>query len=348
MPTIEINLEQEKEKLLEFRGKHERLVHTLKTDSMAEFGSQKRITVLDTDDLTLYKYHQTDSGKKEALLIVYALVNRPDIVDLQEDRSLIKGLIEEGFDVFLVEWKEPCSSEKDRGLDDYIAEYLDNCVDTVLMDTNADKVNLFGICQGGTFCLAYAALKPENVRRLIITVTPVDFKGLDHPLSRLVEYMDLDLLARTYNDIPGEFLNAIFLSLKPYSLMHQKYLNLINAAEETNRLQMFSRMERWIFDSPQIAGRVFREFGQRFYQENSLVCGNLSIGGNVVDLANLTMPILNIYAAEDHIVPTESSQALAQLLSSTYNYTEHELPGGHIGIYLSENRSTSVPRIVGE
>ena len=348
MPIVSINPAREKENLLAFREKHESLVHALKTGPIAKLGSQKRMTVLDTDGFVLYKYSRAKGKSKAALLIVYALVNRPDIVDLQENRSLVKGLTAEGFEVYLVEWKEPHSANGILGLDDYIGDYLDRCVQKVLVDTDTDKIDLFGVCQGGTFCLVYAALKPELVRNLILTVTPVDFKGFGNSLSKLVETLDFDLLASTYGDIPGAFLNAMFLSLKPYSLMRQKYIKLLDTSRVESELAMFSRMERWIFDSPPIAGNVFRDFGQRFYQENSLILGNLRIGGKIVNLANLTMPILNIFAANDHIVPTESSRALAQLLPSTCDYTELELPGGHIGVYLSVGKSTSVPRVVGQ
>ena len=93
-------------------------------------------------------------------------------------------------------------------------------------------------------------------------------------------------------------------------------------------------MEKWIFDSPDQAGETFRQFIKDFFQENKLIKGEVEIGGRRIDLQRVTMPVLNVYATEDHLVPPASSQALEHYVGSN-DFTTISFAGGHIGIYVS-------------
>ena len=113
-------------------------------------------------------------------------------------------------------------------LDDYINGYLDRCVDVIRKRHDLPDINLLGICQGGAFSLCYSALHAEKVSNLVTTVTPVDFHTKDDLLSHWVSKVDIDLLVDTMGNVPGEMLNWTFLSLKPYRLTGQKYLDMVN------------------------------------------------------------------------------------------------------------------------
>jgi len=165
-------------------------------------------------------------------------------------------------------------------------------------------------------------------------VTPVDFKTPDNLLSSWVQHIDIDLLVDTMGNVPGELLNWTFLSLKPFSLTGQKYVNVVDVLNDEERLKNFLRMEKWIFDSPDQAGETFRQFIKDFYQKNGLMAGNVQIGEHLVDLKRLNMPVLNVFAEQDHLVPPDASRALAKQVG-TEDYTELSFPGGHIGIYVS-------------
>ena len=104
---------------------------------------------------------------------------------------------------------------------------------------------------------------------------------------------------------------------------------------------------RWIFDSPDQAGAACRQFAADFYQGNKLVKGEVEIGGNRVDLEAITIPVLNIFAANDHLVPVDASKALAGCVSSE-DYTELELPGGHIGIYVGADSRETLPAAIND
>lgn len=300
------------------------------------------------DKLQLLHYSgDAEPSNKIPLLIVYALVNRPYMTDIQEDRSTIKGLLAAGQDVYLIDWGYPDASDRYLTLDDYINGYINNCVEHICTTHGIDSINLLGICQGGAFSLCYSAIHPNKVKNLVTMVTPVDFKTPDNMLSHWVQNIDIDLLVDTLGNIPGEMLNWTFLNLKPYQLMGQKYLSLVDMMGDAKTLKNFMRMEKWIFDSPDQAGETFRQFIKDFFQENKLLKGEVVIGQHTVDLKNITVPILNVFADQDHLVPPAASQALNGATSST-DYTELSFKGGHIGIYVSGKAQKTIPPTIAE
>jgi polyhydroxyalkanoate synthase len=314
-----------------------------------EIGATPREVVYREDKVVLYRFKSPVAKTLNIpILIVYALVNRPFMVDLQSDRSLVANLLNLGLDIYLIDWGYPTRADRWLTLDDYINGYIDNCVDFIRESHKLDKINLLGICQGGTFSLCYSSLHPEKVKNLIVMVAPVDF----HQTGTLLnmrggctiqsEALDIDLMVDAMGNIPGDFLNLEFLMLKPQQLGIQKYLDFPDIVESEDKLLNFLRMEKWIFDSPDQAGEAYRQFLKDFYQGNKLIKGEVVIGGKTVNLANLTMPILNLYADKDHLVPPASSLALQQYVT-TQDYTVQSFPVGHIGMYVSGKVQRDLP-----
>ncbi|MGW8272597.1 MAG: alpha/beta fold hydrolase, partial [Thermodesulfovibrionales bacterium] len=229
--------------------------------------------------------------------------------------------------------------------DDYISGYLNNCVDFVRKRTGTEKINLMGICQGGTFSGIYAALYPEKVRNLVTLVAPFDFSTNDGLLFRWAKDMPVDSLVDTYRIIPGDYLNAGFLMLMPFTLNIKKYLDMLDVIEDREKLLNFLRMEKWIFDSPGQAGECLRQFIKECYQHNKLIRGELRIGDRLVDLGKITMPLLNIYASADHLVPPAATRPLNDIVGST-DKTLYEFKGGHIGVFVgSKSQKELAPAI---
>jgi len=313
-------------------------------------GVSPRTPVYREDKLVLYRYDRPQgvtASNDTPLLIVYALVNRPYMTDIQEDRSTIRGLLASGQDVYLIDWGYPDSSDFALTMGDYINGYIDRCVDQVCEAHGLDSINILGICQGGTFSLCYTALHSEKVRNLVTMVTPVDFKTPNDMLSAWVQHIDIDMLVDTVGNIPGEMLNWTFLSLKPFSLTGQKYVNMVDLLDDPKKVKNFLRMEKWIFDSPDQAGETFRQFIRDFYQKNVLIAGEAEIGGDRVDLGNITCPVLNIYAQQDHLVPPDASTSLGGYVGSD-DYSELAFPGGHIGIYVSGRAQKQLTPAIGK
>jgi polyhydroxyalkanoate synthase subunit PhaC len=292
-----------------------------------------KVEVWSRDKVKLFHYiRHTKPVVKTPVLISYALVNRQDMLDLQPDRSLVKNLLDLGLDVYMMDWGYPTQADKYLTMDDYINGYLNDAVDVILEEHGTDKLNLMGICQGGTFSAIYAALFPEKIRNLITIVTPIDFATDDGLLFKWSKDMDLDTLVNGYGTVPGEFLNTGFGMLKPM-MQAAKFQNLVNIIDDEEKLMNYLRMEKWINDSPNQAGECFRQFIKDLYQENKLVKGTLVVGDKKVNLKNITMPLLNIYASEDHLVPPAASIPFNDYVG-TKDKELYKFPGGHIGVFV--------------
>lgn len=348
MPPFEIRPEQAVQDMLEFNKKLGEGLKTLTNIKEIDIGACPREAVYREDKLVLYRYTPVvDNPNPVPLLIVYALVNRPYMMDLQPDRSTIRGLLEAGQDVYLIDWGYPDGADRYLTLDDYINGYLHRCVSTVCKRYGIDKINLLGVCQGGAFSLCYSALFPHRVQNLVTMVTPVDFKTEDNLLSQWVQELDVDLLVETLGNIPGELLNWTFLSMKPFRLTGQKYLDMVDSLTDERSARNFLRMEKWIFDSPDQAGEAFRQFTRDFFQQNKLIKNQVVLGDEKVNLKKITMPVLNIYATEDHLVPPSASIPLKNYVG-TEDYQEIAFQGGHIGIYVSGRAQKELPTTIGQ
>ncbi|MCC9000422.1 MAG: class III poly(R)-hydroxyalkanoic acid synthase subunit PhaC, partial [Candidatus Contendobacter sp.] len=267
------------EELQQFHAKLAQGVKTLRDLGEIETGVSLRDPVYQEDKLTLYRYQpRVEQPHPVPLLIVYALVNRPYMMDLQEDRSMIRGLLDAGLDIYLIDWGYPDAEDRHLTLADYIQRYIHHCVDHLRERHGLDAINLLGVCQGGALSLCFAALYPEKIRNLITMVTPVDFHTPDNMLTHLIRYVDVDLLVDTLGNLPGQMLNFAFVSLSPFRLAGQKYVDVMDILDDAQALKNFLRMEKWIYDSPDQAGEAFRQFAKDFFQQNRLIKGEVIIG----------------------------------------------------------------------
>lgn len=332
--------------VLQMQAKLRAGLRTLREVGDVGYGVTPREEVWRDGKVVLYRFRgERTPTARVPLLICYALVNRPYMVDLQHDKSIVRGLLQRGEDVYVLDWGYPDRSDRYLELEDYIRRFLGGAVDHLRRGSRQDAINLLGICQGGTFSLCHAALNPHTVRNLVTMVTPVDFHGDDNMLSNWVRGVDVDALVDTLGNVPADMMNWTYLMLKPWRLLVQKYVGMIDILDDRQALEDFLRMEKWIFDSPDQAGEAFRQFAVQFYQRNGLVSGGVEIGGRVVDLRRVDMPVLNIYAEQDHLVPPAASKALKGLVGSD-DYSEVSFKGGHIGIYVSGRAQREVPAAI--
>jgi len=325
-----------------------KLTETLLKIEEVDLAKSPKDLVFQEDKMKLYHFHpQKEKICPVPLLITYALVNRETMMDLEEGRTLIGNMLDHGLDIYIIVWGYPSRLDRYIALDDYIDLYMDDCVEYIRKERGLEKINLMGVCQGGTFSAIYTALYPEKIRNLVTMVTPIDFETDDSLLNIWSRYMDMDLMVDTLGIIPGDFMNLGFLMLKPIQLMMDKYIGLVESSEDPATIHNFLRMEKWIFDSPDQAGETIRKFVNDLYKKNKLVKGELEIGGRKVDLRKIDMPLLNIYAQQDHLVPPSSSKPLGDLVSSK-DVTTQSFPVGHIGMYVSSKSQKELGPLIAE
>lgn len=266
------------------------------------------------------------------VLIVYAFINRPYVLDLSPETSVVKGYLEDGLDVYMIDWGYPRPADKYLDIEDYV-QFIDDCADQVRANSVSGKVTLHGYCLGGTLSSIYAALHPQKAHNLIIQAAPIDF-NTDNTLAVWARSINPDKIVDALGNVPGSFLNISFLMLHPIELMVGKYQNLLQNVADENMWRNFLRMERWIFDSPAIPGQVYRRYIKEWYQENRVIRGEFEVGGVKADLKRINMPLLALIAERDHIAPPESAEGLMSAVS-THDKQLLKLDVGHIGLSVS-------------
>jgi len=300
------------------------------------------------EDRVKLKHYRTEGEKslKTPLFVVYALINRETMLDLQQDRSVVRTFMNSGVDLYMLDWGYATRKDRFLTIDDHVNGYIDGAVDFIRERTGSDQINLMGICMGGTFCVIYSALHPEKIRNLVTTVTPTNFdtdKGLLHVWMRAI---DVDKLIDTFGNLPGDLMNMGFLLLNPARLMIDKYIGFFENMDNKAFVENFVRMEKWIFDSPDVPGETFRQFVKDLYHQNLLIQSKLVVGGKRVDLKRITMPLLNFYGQYDHLVPPEACDKLTGAVGSA-DTEDICLDTGHIGIYVSSKTQREfAPKIV--
>lgn len=284
---------------------------------------------------------------KTPLLISYALVNRQYMMDIQPDRSVIRSFLEGGLDVYVIDWGYPTAEDMYLTMDDYINWYLDDCVNYIIKASGKPAINLLGVCQGGTFSTIYSALHPEKIKNLVTMVVPIDFSANDGLLFRWSKYMNIDSLIDAYDGVvPGDVMNVAYLILKPLELTMDKYVAMMDKMADPEYLKNFVRMEKWVFDSPNQAGATLSQFVKDLYQENKLIKNELVLGGQTVNLKNITMPLLCACAEYDHLVPLSASKPLIDAVGSD-DKQFISFQTGHIGMYVSSKSQKSIaPQII--
>ena len=284
---------------------------------------------------------------KTPLLVVYALINKSYILDLQPDKSWIRNLLRQGFDIYLVDWKAPTNIDKYDSLDDYVNCYIDDCVDIVRKKNSVDKITLHGYCMGATMSVIYTTLHQEKIRNLATIAPVIDGEKDTTVLSNFSKHIDIDKMVHSVGNLPSEQLYAAYSALKPFKQGVNKYFNLIENIDNDHFVENFLRIEKWLYDTPSIAGETIRQWIRDIYQKNLLVKNELKIGNDIIDLSKIKIPLLNIVAEEDHLVSPDCSSPLNECVWSIDKrlmrfYT------GHVGLIASTYSQNNVLPKVGQ
>jgi len=303
--------------------------------------------VYEEDRVRLKHYRPvTEKQLKTPLLVVYALINRETMLDLQTGRSVVQSFLKGGIDLYMIDWGYPTRMDKFLTIDDHVNGYMDNIVDFILRRHNLRKINLMGICMGGTFSVIYSALHAEKIKNLITTVTPTNFDTDEGLLHVWMKGIDVDSMVDSFGNMPGDMMNFGFLLLNPARLMIDKYVSFLENMDNKSFVENFVRMEKWIFDSPDVPGETFRQFIKDLYQKNLLIQSKMEVGARRVDLKEITMPLLNYYGHFDHLVPPGACNLLTSKVGSE-DTEDVCLETGHIGIYVSSrSQKEFAPKIV--
>lgn len=322
--------------MAEFTSTGEKLMkgyETLRKIESVEVGTTPKELVWQSDLVKLYHYKREKPATcKVPVLVSFAIMNRHDVLDLQPDRSLMKKLLDEGLDVYIMDWGYPKKQHRYLSMEDYILGFMNDAVDFVREESGCDKIHKMGICQGGTFSMIYASIFPEKLKSLTTYVAPFDFSGNECMLYRWTKDLDVDSMVDALGIIPADMINSGFSMLKP-SMDIAKYFGVLNMLEDEDKLSNFLRMEKWKADCPDLAGEMYRKYIKDLFRDNKLIKGEFELGGYKVNLKNMTVPYLNVYATDDNIIPNSSTTPVNDKIG-TKDKELYAFPGGHIGVFV--------------
>lgn len=305
----------------------------LLTQNDAKVGTSPKDVVWSHRQTTLYRYRSDRRRHPVPVLLVFALINRPDIFDLRPGNSFVEFLLDEGYDVFLIDWGYSEEEDAEMGLEEYVCDELHWGIREVLRASGQDELSLLGWCIGGTLCVMYGGWCPDNaVRNMALLTTPVDPTGSLYETWVGRETFDVDYIADGFKAVPGaaiDFANKLMKPVTNYWTTYRQLWDGVLAGK--SRREAFQPMARWIADNPPFAARAFRDWITWMYKENRLVRGRMRLRGRRVNLRRIDQSLLVVTAGADHIAPPPGTKPLLGLVSSD-DLTCIDRPGGHIGL----------------
>lgn len=298
----------------------------------------------------LYHYEaQTERTYPVPLLLIYALINRPYVLDLLPGNSFVEYLVKQGYSVYLLDWGTPGDEDAHLSFEDYVLDYIRLAIQKVLRHAQAQEYTLLGYCMGGTMSAMYASLFPNKpLRNLILLTSPVDFTPEHMGLLGVwtsEKYFNPQSLADAFGNVPAGLIDTGNRMLKPVNNYIGTYVTMWDRIMEEKPMDTWLAMSKWVNDGVPFAGAAFVQWIREFYQQNKLVKGEIKLRGRTVNLANITCPVLNIAGKRDHICTVPQAEATMRLVSSQ-DKEFYVVDAGHVGLLTgSDAKKTLWPKI---
>jgi polyhydroxyalkanoate synthase subunit PhaC len=286
----------------------------------------------------LYRYIPVVAAEqrhKVPLFLVFALMNKPYILDLRPGNSFIEYMVKQGYDVYLLDWGVPGIEDKDLKFDDYVLDYLPRAIRKIKAVSGSDEFTMLGWCIGAILSTIYAALRPDDgLKNLILLTAPLDFT--DKKAGGFVRWVndeafDPDKIVSAFGNIPGEMIDYGAKALKPVENYIGSYLTLWDNLDNPRIVESWHAMNTWVTDLIPMAGATYSQLIKELYRENRLIQGNMVIRGERVDLSQIRANLLNVIALSDHISPPCQSESIMTKVSSEDQLLV-KVKGGHIGM----------------
>jgi polyhydroxyalkanoate synthase len=304
----------------------------------AEVGLTPKDLIYSRGTLKLYHYRPlTDEVYRIPVILVMATTNKGYLFDLLPGQSMIEYLLNNGFDVYMIDWDAPLPSERGLGLADYTQDFLPSCIEKVQQRSGEQDVNMIGYCMGGVLSLIYAATHLDGpLNNLVCLTTPVDWHKMGlFSLWSDERFLDVDTLVDTLGIVPGEFIERSFEMLRPAQKTAGR-LRVWNEMWNDDFVRSYRAFERWGNETLPLAGEYYRDTTKELMWGNKLNTGELVVDGKEANLANIKIPIMAVMAEHDHIAPVEATKPLLERVGSQ-DTLEVVLKGGHVSLIAGPN-----------
>ena len=331
------------EQLIRAPGAALEFTNILLTQDDVPIGTTPKDVVWTHRKTTLWRYRSANRRHAVPVLLVFAMINRPDIFDLRPGNSFVDFLLNEGFDVFLLDWGVPDEEDSDLRIDDYVCDELHWGIREVLRASGEAEVTLLGWCFGGTVCLMYTGWQRDNaVRNMALLTTPVDTSRSLYGTWVAPDSFDVDYIAEGFKAIPGQGIDWVNKLMKPVTNYWTTYRRLWEGVLAGKpRREAYQAMAHWVGDNPPFPSGVYRDWITYMYKENRLVRGRMRLRRERVDLSRVDQALLVVTAGADHIAPSHGTKPLLDLVSSE-DITYVDRPGGHIGLMAGSHARAEI------
>jgi len=267
------------------------------------------------------------------MLMVPPWINKYYVMDMAPDNSMYKYLVDSGFTVFTISWKNPDESILDLEWDDYIQQGPLEAIKVVQAITGAKKINLVGYCLGGIasqVALAYLAARGEDevINTATFFTTHQDYSCvgdvavfIDENWVRFLDWM----MASQGGYLDGKNMAGTFNMLRANDLLWRYVVSNYMLGQEPPAFALLY----WNNDSTRIPGKVHSFLLREFFLHNKLQQpGALKVLGEGIDLGKVRTPVYAVAASNDHIVPWQGAYQINELMRSPVRFVLTE--GGHI------------------
>jgi polyhydroxyalkanoate synthase len=345
--------------------------HVLLEEIGVETEATPRDVVWTRNKANLYRYRRADGGEGRRpvpMLLIYGFVLKPYVFDLVPGNSLVEYLVEEGFDVYMLDFGISGTEDAALSIEDLVLDYMHGAVQAILETSGAEEISLFGQSQGGTLCAMYASLFPdESLKNLVLLSAPTEFAPKNPgPLglwtlviSNSGAYFDPSIvpgfLGNLPTDLASEVINtgasvqaaAVGTTARPLSfgVYDEALREMREWAERDVSVRSWLGVSKWVDDAAPFPGEIFRRWVGDFYQRDKLVKGEMELRGHKVDLSNIRCAVLNVSGKWDFTVAPSQTEATTALARSS-DKESVSLDAGHVGMLVGPAAVGSLwPRI---
>jgi polyhydroxyalkanoate synthase len=251
-------------------------------------------------------------------------VNKYYLLDLRPQNSLMKFLVDQGFTVFVISWKNPDASMAEIGFDDYVSLGPLAALEAIKQITGSPKVNTVGYCIAGQLLattLPYLAAKgDETVNSATFVVTLADFHAEINDLMALIDETTLRFAERqiqTRGVLEGREMALMFRMLRANDLIWSSVINNYLLGKESPAYDVLF----WNNDGTRMTDKAHRFYMRKVCLENGLVKhGALVIKGVPIDARNIRQDVYAVGMEQDHLVPWKAAWRITQLVGGSARF----------------------------
>lgn len=311
-----------------------------------QVGMSPKDVVWSRDKARLYRYVSDRRAGRRPLVIVFSVMGRSYVLDLKPGSSFVEWLLDQGHDVFLVDFGEPDEADAGNTLETYVDDYLPRALRAAAAAAGTDEVDVLGYCFGGVLATLAVAGHDGPAASLALMATPFDFGRMNEGILRVLSegQVEIDAILDDTGNVPAEAVLRMFRAQKPTAPLGN-YATLLERMWDDEFVEGFQAMSMWSRDQVPFPGAAARQGVELLLRRNVLLDGEVPLGGRTVRLSSIDQPTLAIVAEHDHLVPPPAALPVLDLVGSTDTTAVH-VPAGHIGLATGRQAvRTTIPAL---